>query len=161
MKNCEEAREWLLVAGPESLADAASSPVAGHLEMCASCRELAKRLRSSQDELEAAYLATSPRRGAVDVAQRAMDTVHSGVPIMSINRRRRRLIAVAGMVGLAAAAALLVTIVGPSGVAPVSPATPPAVAPDSAASIAVEVPEGRNAIVFTTRNPKVSVVWIY
>ena len=158
---CGEVREWLLVASPELLADVASPPVAGHLETCASCREVAKRLLSSQDELEAAYRSTHPGRSAADVAQRAMDTMPTGVPVVSLNRGRHRLIALAGMVGLAAAAAVLITIAGPSGVPPVSPAAQPAVTPDSPASITVEVPEGRNAIVFMTRNPKVSVVWIY
>ena len=158
--NCEAVREWLREADPEALAQVEASPVAEHLQSCPSCRAMVSRLLTMQQEVQAAYLAAAPGRSAADVAGQVLA---SGPNILPIRSGRRNIIAAAGMLGLAAAAVLVVAVVGRGRVAPAAPVVAPAVVADSApaATIAVEVPEGRNAIVFATRNPLISVVWIY
>lgn len=156
--NCEQAREWLLEADPDALEHVEVSPVAGHLASCASCRAVVARLLTAQHDVQAAYLAIAPRTSAAEVAGQALA---DGRDVLPIRSGRRNIVAAAGMLGLAAAAVLIVAVVGRDRVAPASQVVAPAVVADSAASIAVEVPEGRNAIVFSTRNPLISVVWIY
>jgi hypothetical protein len=111
-------------------------------------------------KLRDAYLAATPRDGTVDVARRAIFVVEV-VPIRATIWSRRRA-AIGGLLSLGAAAALVLAVVGRNPGVPVPQRVEPTATADSAASsIAVEVPEGRNAIVFATRNPLFSVVWIY
>lgn len=190
--NCDEAREWLMDAEPEALATVEGSLVAAHLEMCAECRAVVARLRVMQRELRDAYsaAAASPS-GAEHVAFRAMAAGRSPVEGRTAARRRRWVVAVTGVLGLAAAAVLAVSVV-PRHEAPRPARSPEVLQSDSDAGaiagagrsvttgvaaggpgdalartghatsgVSVEVPDGRNAIVFATRNPLISVVWIY
>jgi hypothetical protein len=110
--------------------------------------------------LREAYLAVIPRDRATVVAQRAI--IAAKVVSIRANAWRRRRAAVAGLLSLAAAAAVVLVVAGRNRVVPMTPSVQLATPADSAASaIAVEVPEGKNAIVFATKNPLISVVWIY
>ena len=155
--NCDDARGWLLDAEPEALARMDASPVAEHLQSCAACRDAASRILAGHRELCAAYGALSPRAGAAAVVRGVRE--RQTVAVTALGRHR---LAVAGLVSLAAAATVLIAVARRDRVPPVRQAIPPGVVADSVASaIAVDVPEGRNAIVFATRNPLISVVWIY
>jgi anti-sigma factor RsiW len=159
--NCHEAREWLIDADPDVLTHAEASPVAGHLQSCASCRAVVARLLTAQHGMHGAYLAVAPRKSAAEVAQQVLAGESKVLPITATRRGRRNVVAAASVLSLATAAAVLIAVVGRQR-APAAPAFQPAVVADTAvSSITVEVPEGRNAIVFTTRNPLISVIWIY
>lgn len=189
--NCDEAREWLMDAEPEALATVEGSPVAAHLETCTECRAVVARLRVMQRELRDAYSAAASLSGAEHVAFRAMAAGRSPVEGRTAARRRRWVVAVTGVLGLAAAAVLAVSVV-PRHEAPRPARSPEVLQSDSDAGaiagagrsvttgvaaggpgdalartgnatsgVSVDVPEGRNAIVFATRNPLISVVWIY
>lgn len=98
-----------------------------------------------------------PRDSADVVADRAMAEgagITDAVPI----RSTRRVVAVTGFIGIAAALTLFV-VARRDRSAAVDAMSPVPVADST--SIAVEVPHDRNAIVFATKNPNISVVWIY
>ncbi len=118
-------------------------------------------LRGELEELRSAYLAVLPREAAGDVAQRAIGALPDMLSMLPHTRSRRRT-AVAGLLSLATAAAIVLAVSRRDRAAPTLPAARPGTPADSTPSpIAVEVPEGRNAAVFATRNPLISVVWIY
>jgi hypothetical protein len=117
-------------------------------------------LGSELGKLRDAYLTAVPRDGAVEVAQRAIIATEI-VPIRATIRSRRRA-AIGGLLSLGAVAVVVLAVAGRKPVVPAPQRVEPTATADSTeSSIAVEVPEGRNAIVFATRNPLVSVVWIY
>ena len=143
--NCAECRDQMLEAGLKELAGDGESAVAAHVRSCEACRFVAVSHLAATRELRTSYDAAVPATSPAGMRGRRV--------------RRRAAFAVAM---LAAAAMLAVSVVarreapedlhGGHWVTPYDPA---------AASISVEVPDGRNAIVFATKNPLVDVVWIY
>ncbi len=137
--NCDECRDAMLEADPELLTGIGDAPVAVHIQTCERCRDLA-----------AAML------GQLTLARNAYARIESGSPPPRHSVRfipRRAVWAVATL----AAAAVVITIIGGRRVAP----APEAPSDTASTSVAVVVPDGRNAIVFATKNPLISVVWIY
>lgn len=109
--------------------------------------------------LRAAYRRAMPRDTAELVAHRAM--LGAGSVGAQGRQSRRMLGAAAGLITLSAAA-VAVAVRGRPEPPPAMPAAAVAAVSDSAgATLAVDVPAGQNAIVFTTRNPQIAVVWIY
>ena len=109
--------------------------------------------------LRAAYRRAMPRDAAELVAHRAMQGASS---VGAQGRQNRRMLgAAAGLITLSAAAVAL-AVRGRPEPSPAMPAAAVAAVSDSTVStLAVDVPAGQNAIVFTTRNPRIAVVWIY
>lgn len=142
--NCAECQDVMLEADAALLTGIGEEPVAAHLRSCDACRELA-----------AAML------GRVATARSAYSRIE---PLSAPRRHANRFMAgraAWAVASLAAAAAILIVVAGVRST-PKQQLTWRNLEPDTAAaSIAVEVPEGKNAIVFDTKNPKVSVVWIY
>ena len=142
--NCEECRELMLEADSDLLTGIGDGPLAAHIRLCEACRELASAMLGHLSVTRAAYsriepVSRPPRHASRFTARRAVWAVAT----------------------LAAAAAVLIVVASKP-----SPVQQHLVwrnlEPDStAATIAVEVPEGKNAIVFDTNNPQISVVWIY
>jgi hypothetical protein len=111
--------------------------------------------------LREAYHSAVPRDTAEEVARRAMMADSVDLPPRATGHRRRIGAFAAGLVTLAAAA-VLITVIGRERLRPAAPSGPPMTASDSTSStVAVEVPEGQNAIVLATKNPLISVVWFY
>jgi len=111
--------------------------------------------------LREAYSSAVPRDTAEEVARRAMLAPSEIVQLRSSGHRRRIGAIAAGLVTLAAAA-VLITVVGREQAKPAArPNSRRTIHDTAAATVAVEVPEGRNAIVLATKNPLISVVWIY
>lgn len=150
---CHEARTIILAAEPSSLVIPAP-PLAGHLEACAECRRLHRRVLAHEHELRTAYGATEPRHPAEQAARRAAST-------SAVRRLRRRGLALAGTIGLAAAAAVLLMFAGRGRHTTMRYLARSTPQPEDFSSIEVEFPDSTNALVFRTRNPKISVVWIY
>lgn len=138
--NCEECRELMVEADPELLTGIGDEPVAAHITSCEACRDLARAMLGQLSVTRATYSRIEP------VSQPPRHTVRF--------IRRRAVWAVAT---LAAAAVAVITIVGRR-----DAASAPDVPSDAASTlVSVVVPDGRNAIVFATKNPLISVVWIY
>jgi hypothetical protein len=142
--NCGECQELMLEADPELLTGIGDEPIARHISACEVCRELASGILDATGAVRSAYTLVRPA------------PVPAPVRIRTIGRR-----AIWAVASLAAAAAVVIVVSGGShGVdgrgiwKNLEPDMP-------TSSIAIEVPEGKNAIVFDTKNPKVSVVWIY
>ncbi len=171
--NCHEALEWLLEAGPDELAGVGDSPAAAHLRSCARCTAAAARLLEGQHALAASLDGLRPRLSADEALDRVLGASpsESGVaravarlarwrggaparPTRLPARWRRWAVAAALPAAAAGFAALLLT----------GDAPPPAPLPVShlaERTPALSVPAGRNAAVFTTSNPRITVVWYY
>jgi anti-sigma-K factor RskA len=162
---CHDARE-LLAHEDLGVALEPGTPLAEHLAGCADCRRLAEALRADLAELGVAYRAIDSSTPARTFAERAMaaasDTTTGPPPAGVSTIRRGRWTWMLIPVGIAAAAVL--AVVGNGVLNRGAPTTAPlaaAVAPPVEPGVTVEVPNGHNAIVFETKNPKISVVWIY
>jgi hypothetical protein len=148
---CDEAMETLL----ESDHCATHQALEMHLAGCTKCAEFAGRVVGVSVSMKLQYVSLTPRRDAAQMATLAI--AKSGATQTRSGHRIKSL--VVGAMSLAAAAVVAVVIIERR---PTTPIAQPIVrvAADSS-SIAVDVPDGRNAIVFSTRNPQISVVWIY
>lgn len=159
--NCQECREAMLEADPELLTGIGEKAVPGHLRSCAECRAIAAVFGGELRQVQSAFAAIQSANAASDVAARAMADETKVLDLaLGMRRRSARLFALK-MASIAAAAAVVIVLADrqEKGARLVGAN---AVAPDTASTaIAVEVPEGKNAIVFETKNPLISVVWIY
>ena len=141
--SCEECRELMLEADPELLTGIGDEPLAAHLNRCDVCRDAAAAMLRQVQLARTAYqriepVSSPPRR------------------VMRFSVRR----SVWVVASLAAAAVITVVATRPAQVdlhgghwvdLPDATSVP----------LAVDVPEGKSAIVFDTKNPNISVVWIY
>lgn len=149
---CEQALERMLVADPGALRGdaAADAELAAHLAGCRRCRAVAATLTSELAALDAGLEELASRRE---------------LPVGAPARHRRRRLPRGTWVPLAAAAALAALLVigrggGPELERPGSGGEPPW--PGSGEPrVAVTVPVDRGAAVMATRNPKITVVWLY
>lgn len=157
---CTEALDLLLEADPAVLAETSESPVALHLRSCEPCRLLAARLVSGHERDRAGYLGVVSQQSADTIAARVIMAA-APTPIVPIRRRSLRRVAL-GIVPVAAAAAfvLLVNARRNARHAEFQESIDAAFAASTAVTN-VKVPPGRNAVVFKTRDPGISVVWIY
>ena len=159
--NCVECREAMLEADPELLTGSGDGGVQQHLQSCVECRAVAAGLGSELRKVQSAFSAIQPSVGATDIVARAMDGESKVLDITLSTRRRGARGFALKMASIAAAAAIVIVLADRREKASLR-SEADAVLPDSASTaIAVEVPEGRNAIVFDTKNPLISVVWIY
>jgi hypothetical protein len=150
--NCQEALELMLETETSQLRLQPGGGLETHLAECALCAAKAERLAACGAELRAAYAQLSPYTPPDDVAAAVLSASASSKP-----RRRSRTRAVVSLAALTslAAAALLLLLQHDRRVD-----DPPAVEA-AATPFEVDVPPDKNAMVFHTRNPNITVVWIY
>jgi hypothetical protein len=150
---CAEARDRILEADPAELRADGAGPLGAHLRGCAPCRAAAERVLAAQAELAAGLAALSAAGSVEWTPVRRIGTAPSAA-----RRWTGR-----ALLPLAAAAALAL-VLRPSASAP------PASARAAAAAIQrdmlhpdplVEPGPGRGAVVMSTRDPGVTVVWLY
>jgi hypothetical protein len=150
MIDCRSARDLLLEADPAALRDEGDGELATHLRTCAACRAAAEAILAGQAELDAALRALAAPPAGTRV-----------IPLRPRTSPARRIAAIA--VPLAAAAAAVLLVARPQAPAPERPG-------EQAERIAralfprqpvVQPGPGQHAAVMTTRDPGVTVVWIY
>ena len=157
---CTEALDLLLEADPETLAGRGESPLTAHLRSCAHCQATATRLLAAHQHDSMAYLGVAARRAPGAVAELVMATPN--VEAQMRPRRSRGWRVGFALVPLAAAAALLLVVTARRDARREAfQASMDAAFAASTAVTNVKVPPGRNAVVFKTRDPNISVVWIY
>jgi hypothetical protein len=153
---CEDARRELLEADIDEMQEGTMSPLSLHLDACARCRALAAEIRAFDDVMRADYAALVPGRTTDEAARLAY--VAPKVPgRRRVAAQRRRGVLIASALGIPLAAALLIFAVNADQPLERETTAPPA----SLEPVAVEVPPDQNAIVFATRNPSITVVWLY
>lgn len=144
--NCETARASILEADPAELGSESESPLGEHLRGCPSCRAAASSVLGGMTLLDEG-LAVMPRR--------PVDAILDTLP----GRRDGR---VASWVPWGIVAAI---VAGLLLARPWSPETPPMHAPVALAAESsppvVEDADGGPVAVFATRDPSITVVWIY
>lgn len=148
---CEEARRALLEAEPATLRPGESDDLGRHLDACERCRRAAARILEGNRALNEWF----DRAPALDVDAVVADA--AGAP-----RRTGRLVRWGAALAAAAslAALLLVGREASEVTAPsASPSPPPAVAAAPLPDLAL--PPGRNAVVLETRDPDITVIWLY
>jgi predicted anti-sigma-YlaC factor YlaD len=158
--NCEVARQALLEADPDALSASGNGALADHLRTCPKCARMAALLNEGHTQL-AAHLdedMVNPPAALVDeVLQR------SRAPSEVAKERRERLFSVgrralAPLLAAAAIAGLMLWSNEPLP-SPRSVATPDQTAP--AATPRIEAPAGKSVAVIQTRNPSITVVWLF
>ena len=159
--NCERATALLLEADLGELEGRGDTDLVAHLERCTDCGERARRIVAAERALDRALdglgrqsLArhgTAAARGGELPSDRHL----AGAP----SRRGWGGVRWA-WIPLALAAGIAALILIPDEEAPPVRSTPAAldVAPDR---LRVDVPAGRNAVLYETENPNVIVVWFY
>lgn len=146
--------EWIdrmLEADPAELVGEGATPLAAHVRECERCRSLGRRLVEEQTRLARALEEARPRGTAAEAVERVLAERASGT------RRFRWGVVLVPLSVAAAVAALLLWMPGEEGYRPAGP--PPSGSPPAPARLSVDVPEG-GAVVFATRDPAVTLVWI-
>ena len=150
---CAQALDQMLEAEPAELHADAPGDLARHLRGCDACRSAAERILAAQVELASGLAALTAAGVREQVRVRTIGSAPSGV--------RRWALRVA--LPLAAAASLLLVLRR-------SPSPPPESSRIAAAAIQrdmmheealVEPGPGQSAAVMATRDPEVTVVWLY
>ena len=150
MIDCRTARDLLLEADPDALRGEGDAELAAHLRGCAACRAAADAILAGHAELDAAL--------------RALAAPPTGTRVIPLRPRTslvRRMTAIA--VPLAAAAAAVLLVARPPATTPERPG----VQTERIARVlfpqqpVVRPEPGQHAAVMTTRDPGVTVVWIY
>jgi hypothetical protein len=173
--NCDTALDRMLEAGPAELRGDAGSPLGRHLAACPRCRPVAEALAAalgSVDDTVTAYARTGDADAAVDAALAASrDTGpgpvgpgdRAGRPDRASGRLSGRLLRSPRAWVPLAAAAVVAAVLLVDGPGPGPPVDPGPVARDPALDprVAVVPPPDRNAAVLETRNPNITIVWLY
>jgi hypothetical protein len=175
---CEEMRNFLLEASVDEVAAAMETRGTreyAHLRECAGCSALAERLADGFGQLAAEYRSLSSGFDADAAALSLVATAHgttgrSDIASSSVTssnlarrhpngagRRRTRYEFAATLLALSVAAVLLLLLSRPAAEQGANIATDE----DFSSPVAVEVGENQNAIIFETRDPKITVVWLY
>lgn len=159
--NCERATALLLEADLAELEGHGDTALAAHLERCPSCRERARRIVAAERGLDRALDGLGHQGRAPDATAAATGgEPTSGPRVASVPIRRGRRAVRWAWIPLALAAGLGTLIL-------VSDEEPLPTRPTSAAldrstdRLRVDVPAGRNAVLYETENPNVIVVWFY
>lgn len=142
--------ERMLEADPAELAGEGDTPLAIHIRSCDLCRILARRMLREQARMARALEAVRP----ATAPEEAIDRVLAGESRET--GRFRPVLVLAPLAVAAAVAALLLWM--PGGEDPTRTGVPSAPS-DPAPRVSVDVPPG-GAIVFATRDPDVTVVWL-
>lgn len=172
--NCDTALDRMLEAEPSELRGDTGSTLGRHLAGCPRCRRVAGVLATAMESLDTT-LATYGEAGDADAAaEAALAAVRRAEPSPADppSRRGRRtggpaptplLLSPRAWVPLAAAALVAVVLLA-DGDGPAPPAgeagstgRPEALAP----RLAVAPPPGRSAAVLETRNPDITIIWLY
>lgn len=177
-RSCRDATERLLEADLSSLRGEDRTPLAAHIRACPSCRDAAQAILAAErglgraldglrPSIEATEAVSLAERGRADAGDERRDATGSRVS-------RRRLWP---LVPLAAAAVAGLLLWGPRGgpeprrvgltstasidEAGKAPGPDGARGPEISGRFALDVPERGRAIVFGTRDPTITVVWLY
>jgi hypothetical protein len=129
----------MLEAEPSELEGGGTGELATHLRECSPCAEAARRI-------------TGTTRDLAIMLQPAASIAGIGT---TVARRRRRY----GAAALAAAASVALILLRAPGGREI--ALPPDTALATEPTPVISVPPGHNALVFRTRDPKITVVWYY
>ncbi len=169
--NCDEAREALLEAELPLENDDGNSALAMHLRGCANCGALAAALENQLVAVRADYEELQPRMSTDAIASTVIEraTVRLLRPLSSrgvelrgsmvqAGRKRRGIVATA-LLGAAIAAAITILVLHNNTIDRRDAGDPQPSA--QRVPIEVEVAENQNAIVFETKNPNITVVWLY
>lgn len=144
--NCETARASIVEADPAELSSESESPLGEHLRGCASCRAAAASVLGSMTLLD---------EGLTVIPRTTVDAILENLP-------RRRVRRVGSWIPWGIAAAV---VAGLLLARPWSTETPPMHAPIALAAESsppvVEDAEGAPVAVFATKDPSITVVWIY
>ena len=155
--NCDRATALLLEADLAELEGLGQTDLTAHLERCGGCRERARRIVAGERALGAALEGIGLARGARDAGLGESTSDQRTAPVPS--RRGWRAVRRAWIpLALAAGIGALILIPG-SEPAPV--VTRSVALDDDAGRLRVDVPAGRNAVLYETENPNVIVVWFY
>ncbi|MBT8396366.1 MAG: hypothetical protein KJN92_05340 [Gemmatimonadetes bacterium] len=156
---CSDAMREILEADQKALAGQGESRLARHLHLCPSCRSMADLVLQEEDRLGAQMaegVASPDLDRLLDGALGAEARVESGSQAgqsRSTRWRRLRL----GLVPVAAAAALSVLFLVGDPPLPGGSYVPP----ERTAGLGLEVPDGKNAMVLSTGNPEITVLWFF
>jgi hypothetical protein len=158
--NCEVARQALLEADPDALAASGNGELVDHLRTCPKCARVAVLLNESHTQL-AAHLdgdMVDPPAALVDeVLQR------SRAPSEMEKERRDRLVSLGrrALAPLLAAAAIAGLLLWSN--EPLPNPRPVATADETAAAATprIEAPAGKSVAVIQTKNPSITVVWLF
>ena len=151
---CRDALDRMMEAEPAALegAPSADAALAEHLRECGRCRAVARALSAELGALDAGL------SGLAKPGVRPVEQLRSRVALPGTQALR--------WIPLAAAAALAaVLLLGPPG--PPPPGDPGVAGPANGSeasrptTVAVTIPADRGAAVMSTRNPKITVVWLY
>jgi len=158
--NCERATALLLEADLTELQGHGDTVLTAHLERCGSCRERARRIVAAERGLDRALDGLGGQgRARGDTAAATRGEQSSGRRVTAVLTRRGRRGVRWVWIPLALAAGLAALILIPdTEPPPVRSAMAHAFSPDR---VRVEVPAGRNAVLYETENPNVIVVWFY
>ena len=137
----------MLEADLPTIAAHGVSTLATHLHACEACQAVATTLLASTSAMQARYLALTP------------SVAPAGATIRPRDVRRHAGWAIAALA--AAAAVILAVVVRRERGDPLHGGHWVELSDSASTAVSVDVPDGRNAIVFTTRNLKVDIVWIY
>jgi hypothetical protein len=129
------------------------TPLGLHLSACASCSAFVELLNAGQAALRAE---APPRHDADAVAEAVLRQARAGT---SDSRRRRRV--AWALAAPAAAAAMVVLLLARPGGGPAAKPDFRGTTTAATAAPVVEIPTGRSAAIFTTEDPRITVVWLY
>jgi hypothetical protein len=149
---CAQALDRMLEADPAELQADAPGALAGHLRGCAPCRSAADRILAAQADLASGLAALTAAGVRADARVPPIGSAPSAV----------RRWALRAALPLAAAASLLLVLRPSSSPAESSQVAAAAIQRDMMHEEAlVEPGPGQSAAVMATRDPRVTVVWLY
>jgi len=156
---CSEAMHEVLEADLNTLAGHGQGRLAQHLQLCSRCRSIADFVLQEEDRLGAQMADAVASPDLDQLLDEALGTdvtvteVSLPPPTKSIRLRRVGF----SLVPLAAAATLVTLFLGGEPSLPGDSYLPP----QRTAGLGLEVPEGQNAVVLTTDNPEITVLWFF
>jgi hypothetical protein len=153
--SCRDIRQAMLEADPAELTQAQNSPLARHLLDCSRCREAASAILEAEHALAAELQRLVPEPDLDFVIREGSAAGVEGIGPLGKGRlsaiRKTTLLPLALAAGLAA----LLLLREPS--LPGAPFTPP----DRSAAFEVEPSPDQNVMVLATKDPTITVVWLF
>jgi len=174
---CDEVLERILEAEPEELRGKFGSPLGEHIASCTRCGGVARRILEEESALGGHLISCTPVPALDDLLERAkvLETDSrakdprgrvwgrgrpSGLGEGSEGGSRKRWGArrwALAILPLAAAAATATLFIPSTRTLPGDPYVPPLTPP----GLDLEVPEGRTAAVLETKDPDITVLWLF
>lgn len=149
MSPCESRLEALQEADIGELSGSGDSDLARHIRSCARCRAAAEDVIAAVRSLDSALNSTAEPDVDALLARARMRPLRGAVGVLPLSTRRWSM--------LAAAAAIGAIMLG-RGERPLPGDTPLLL---STASVAFDVPTGRDVAVLQTDNPNITVLWFF